>query len=118
MQAYQRMLRVQAIDRELATELNYQEEIAAVRTMWMIVGTFLLCWMPAIIFSFVKYFWLNEKDFENFKNFCLYFLPMLNAALDPVIYALGIKEIRRETKAMFFNCCCWWRRRNYRENES
>lgn len=79
-----------------------QKEVRVAKTMLMVIGTFILCWIPfatCVIMktmgndAIVRY----EKVIETF---CLC-ATHWNAAIDPVIYAYRIKDIRDAIKNTF-----------------
>lgn len=69
------------------------------KTLSMIVGSFLICWMPMI---FCLLFAKNHDKKLNEKLWMLIkMLPHFNSAIDPIIYAYRIKDVRDAVKALF-----------------
>lgn len=80
---------------------NY--EIQAAHTLAMIVGTFIVLWTPGI----ACIFWMSVSRNRDFPLDLIQFttiLVHLNAAIDPIIYAYRMNNIREAMKT-FFSCC-------------
>ena len=85
----------------------------ALVTTLLILGSFILCWMPHCVFEVtlliqVK---INRVSVETSEvmlttiNNYLYNLLLINAVLDPIIYASRLKEIRSGYKVVYEACC-------------
>lgn len=82
-----------------------RKERKATTTVAMIVGTFILCWLPNTLVSIIHFF--VTKDYEcnayTFGEFWLLSLPIsfINSLLDPLIYVLRNREFKFAIKALF-----------------
>lgn len=77
-------------------------EIRAAITLAMIVGTFIVLWSPGIISMFIMSITKN-RDFHIDILELSTILVHLNAAIDPIIYAYRMNNIR-EALHKFFKC--------------
>lgn len=73
-----------------------QKEVRVAKTMLMIIGTFIVCWIPFATCVIIKTIGNGAiVRFEKvIETFCLC-ATHWNAAIDPVIYAYRIKDIRK-----------------------
>lgn len=85
----------------------------AVTTTLLILGTFLICWLPMCLFQMVLIIqvkidpapiqkWLHILSKADMY---LYDLLMLNAICDPIIYAVRMREIRLGYRRFFCQRC-------------
>ncbi|XP_006818345.1 putative G-protein coupled receptor No18 [Saccoglossus kowalevskii] len=84
----------------------------AVVTLGIIVGMFLLCWLPYQIITAVTV--LCRKSQCEVSRILRNYLAMLvnaNSGINPIIYAYRIKEFRRTFKSMFRAVFCRQRHR-------
>lgn len=80
-------------------------EIRATKTMSFVIGSFIICWIPLAIKNIIEIIVdpdavLYGKDHvwhTILKNFC-YCAVHFNSAIDPIIYAFRIGDVRRATK--------------------
>lgn len=82
---------------------NQLEEIKIVKTMGLIIGSFIICWLPVMI-TFVAVAFTNDANyfqhlfgtyFGNFLSEFMTYHGLFNTVIDPVIYALRMKEFRK-----------------------
>lgn len=73
--------------------------IEVTKNVYIVVGVFLLCWVPLGIINVYNYF--CEYCFNNFDiiNFAIVFSHS-SAAINPMIYAYRIREIRNALKSL------------------
>lgn len=95
------------------------KEQKAAKTLGIVVGVFILCWLPFFItnllFAMCKYcvFYPNIL-FPVFTWF-----GYLNSGMNPIIYALSMRDFRRAFSKILFMCCPKYglmRRRNPYDN--
>lgn len=81
-----------------------QNEIRAAKTMSLVVGSYVLCWIPATIyFLFViareELLKLEVRTNYNYAYYTqLAVTTYVNTLADPLIYASRVKEVRDVTK--------------------
>jgi adenosine receptor A2b len=84
-----------------ATELLKQrKEVRAAKTLAMIVGTFLIAWMPAVLEVIIVSL-TEDRQHSNGLVVMSAVLLHLNTAADPLIYAYRMKNIREAIKRVF-----------------
>lgn len=82
--------------------LNHEEEIKVAKTISIVVGSFLFCWFPITI-NLLGISISRDRNFfydsigRNF-NLCTICCTHLNSAIDPIIYAFRMKEVRKAVK--------------------
>lgn len=80
--------------------MKQRNEIRAANTLAMIVGTFIVLWMPGIISLFIMALTGNREfplDILELSTILVHF----NASLDPLIYAYRMRNIREALKKIF-----------------
>lgn len=82
--------------------LKQKNEFKAAQTLAMIVGTFIVLWMPGIISLFIMAITKNRDFHIDILEFST-ILVHLNSAIDPLIYAYRMHNIREALKR-FFKC--------------
>lgn len=93
---------------------NLKREKKAFRTLGLILGALLICWLPFFVtlplMSILKHRGVVFKD-ENTENtwFTITFwLGYCNSALNPFVYAFSNRAIQRAFRQVLFKryCCC------------
>lgn len=79
-----------------------EREEKAAKTLSLIVVSFIVCWLPMTISFFVFGFKKDRGFTEEILDVCI-ILSHFNSAIDPLIYAYRIKDIR-ETVKSFLRC--------------
>jgi hypothetical protein len=88
------------------------QEIRALSSLFMIAGSFVVCWLPATIATF----FVNrvEDPTQFYRVFCFTGpLALVNAVIDPVVYYYRSNGFRSSLKVLvrqFRNrgyCECW-----------
>lgn len=79
--------------------LTNQKEVKVAKTMLLVIGSFILCWIPFAICVVIKTVGndSNSSFAKVVETFCLC-ATHWNASIDPVIYAYRIKDIREAIK--------------------
>ncbi|KAK2158974.1 hypothetical protein LSH36_161g15002 [Paralvinella palmiformis] len=94
----------------------------AIVTTLLILGTFILCWLPLCIFTIVLVILVSINPAVIVQNtqvlykvdLYLFNLMLLNAIADPIIYAARVKEVQFGYRRL----CCRRRWRRRRSNAS
>lgn len=80
----------------------HRMEVRASNTLAMVVGTFIVLWTPGIISLFIMSI-TNNRDLHVEILQLSTILVHLNAAVDPIIYAYRMKNVR-EALNTFLKC--------------
>lgn len=78
-----------------------KKEHKTAKTLSMVVGSFLICWLPLTISYFCFAVGNHEVSVNVLGIFTI--LSHFNSAIDPLIYALRIKDVR-ETIMNLLKC--------------
>lgn len=83
------------------SEVTRNREYKMAKTLSMVVGSFIICWLPMTISYTV--FALKEEKFSGEILDVLSVMSHFNSVIDPLIYAFRIKDVR-ETMKSFLRC--------------
>lgn len=93
---------------ESVQKTRQKEEVEMTKTMLMIVITFFVGWMPITVNCLAVLVTKNSRVFHEYsESFGLCFgmftlvATYVNSALDPLIYAYRMKEVREDIKSLF-----------------
>jgi hypothetical protein len=82
-----------------------KKERKATTTVAMIVGTFILFWLPTTLVSIIQFIITrdNKCNAYTFGEFWLLCLPIsfINSLLDPLIYVIRNREFKLAIKSLF-----------------
>ncbi|KAK3108213.1 hypothetical protein FSP39_003329 [Pinctada imbricata] len=95
-------------------------------TTLVIIGTFVVCWLPYMTFQVVMVIQIHidsesvQKLFAIFlkTNKYLYALLLVNCILDPIIYAVRLKHVQQGYIHMLARCSKVYRRKIHEEEVS
>lgn len=83
-------------------------QVKIAKTFMLLVGVYILCWTPMTINLIIQ---AASNDPMILKNSALYIFYSLsiwaahfNSAIDPIIYAYKIKDIRNSIKQVLLPC--------------
>lgn len=83
---------------------RFRMETKAAKTLAIIVGLFILCWLPFFTIYVIRPFCENCIDPLLFS--ILFWLGYCNSAVNPMIYALFSKDFRFAFKRIICKCFC------------
>ncbi|KAL6102637.1 sphingosine 1-phosphate receptor 2 [Pungitius pungitius] len=97
-------VRIYLLVRHSQQEATTQASVALLKTVTIVLGVFIMCWLPA--------FTILLLDTSCRMQFCpilskaefFFGFATLNSALNPVIYTLRSKDMRKEFLRVL---CCW-----------
>lgn len=83
---------------------RFRMETKAAKTLGIIVGGFIFCWLPFFTIYLVRAF--CEDCFDPLLFSVLFWLGYCNSAINPLIYALFSKDFRFAFKRIICKCFC------------
>lgn len=84
---------------------RFRMETKAAKTLALIVGGFILCWLPFFTMYMIRAF--CEICIEPLLFSILFWLGYCNSAINPLIYALFSKDFRIAFKTILYKCLCF-----------
>ncbi|TNN19377.1 Dopamine receptor 2 [Schistosoma japonicum] len=98
---------------------KFVREQKAAKTLGIIMGLFILCWLPFficnILIAFNPYS-LNNSDIFKQIYILVTWLGYINSCINPIIYAHSMREFRRAFKRLL--CCHWWHQKQIQLRKS
>lgn len=83
---------------------RFRMETKAAKTLAIIVGGFILCWLPFFTMYMIRAF--CQLCIEPLLFSILFWLGYCNSAINPLIYALFSNEFRMAFKKILYKCLC------------
>lgn len=83
---------------------RFRMETKAAKTLAIIVGGFIFCWLPFFTIYLIRAF--CEECIESLLFSILFWLGYCNSAVNPFIYALFSKDFRFAFKRVIYRCFC------------
>lgn len=83
---------------------RFRMETKAAKTLAIIVGLFILCWLPFFTMYVIRAF--CDDCIEPLVFSCFFWLGYCNSAVNPMIYALFSKDFRFAFKRIICKCFC------------
>lgn len=84
---------------------RFRMETKAAKTLALIVGGFILCWLPFFTMYMIRAF--CQLCIEPLLFSILFWLGYCNSAINPLIYALFSKDFRIAFKTILYKCLCF-----------
>lgn len=84
---------------------RFRMETKAAKTLGLIVGGFILCWLPFFTMYMIRAF--CQLCIEPLLFSVLFWLGYCNSAINPLIYALFSKDFRTAFKTILYKCLCF-----------
>ena len=83
-------------------KLEAKRERKAARTLAIITGTFIMCWLPFFILALVRPFCKDSCVYPNVLMSIINWLGYLNSLLNPVIYTIFNPDFRSAFRKILF----------------
>ncbi|XP_067425050.1 sphingosine 1-phosphate receptor 3 [Emydura macquarii macquarii] len=93
---------VKSSSRNVTNHNNTERSMALLRTVVIVVGVFIACWSPLFILLLIDVACSVKECAILYKADWFIALAVLNSAMNPIIYTLASKEMRRA----FFRLVC------------
>uniref|UniRef100_A0A183KH77 G_PROTEIN_RECEP_F1_2 domain-containing protein n=1 Tax=Schistosoma curassoni TaxID=6186 RepID=A0A183KH77_9TREM len=98
---------------------KFAREQKAAKTLGIIMGLFIICWLPFfvcnILIAFNPYS-LNQNNVFKQVHILVTWLGYINSCINPIIYAHSMHEFRRAFKRLL--CFHWWYRKKIQLRKS
>lgn len=91
---------------------RFRMETKAAKTLGIIVGGFIFCWLPFFTMYLIRAF--CEECIHPLLFSILFWLGYCNSAINPCIYALFSKDFRFAFKRIICRCFCAQRSGSFR----
>lgn len=95
---------VKSSSRKVTMHSNSERSIALLRTVIIVVGVFIACWTPIFVLLLVDVACEHRRCSVLLKADWFIGLAMLNSAMNPVIYTLASREMRRAFFCLVCGC--------------
>lgn len=93
---------VKSSSRKVMKHSNSEHSMALLRTVIIVVGVFIVCWMPIFVLLLTDVACTMRQCPILLKDEWFIAMAMMNSAMNPVIYTLASREMRRA----FFGLLC------------
>nr|ANO38986.1 GCR004 [Schmidtea mediterranea] len=87
-----------------------QKEHKAAKTLGIIMGVFIVCWLPFFLWMTIKNACLRCPELHPILVDTLFWIGYFNSTLNPAIYAFYQQDFRRAFKIQLKSCCCIFQR--------
>ncbi|XP_034046396.1 sphingosine 1-phosphate receptor 2 [Thalassophryne amazonica] len=97
-------VRIYLIVRSSHQEATNSQAYSLLKTVTIVLGVFIMCWLPAFTILLLDTFCRKQSCPILAKANIFFGFATLNSALNPVIYTLRSKDMRKEFLRLL---CCW-----------
>lgn len=95
---------VKSSSRKVTKHSNSEHAMALLRTVIIVVGVFIVCWMPLFVLLLIDVACKPNQCSILLKADWFIALAMINSAMNPMIYTLASKEMRRAFIKLLCGC--------------
>ncbi|CAL8270887.1 unnamed protein product [Lota lota] len=82
-----------------------QKYLALLKTVTIVLGVFIACWLPLFVFLLLDFFCGTKKCTVLYKADYFLGIAMFNSLLNPIIYTLTSKDMRRAILCLLCRRC-------------
>ncbi|XP_067829018.1 sphingosine 1-phosphate receptor 2-like [Heptranchias perlo] len=97
-------VRIYLIVRSSHRETAAPPSLALLKTVTIVLGVFIVCWTPTFIILLLDFAYLGNNCKILYKAEYFLGLATLNSAMNPIIYTLRSRDMRRAFMRVL--CCC------------
>lgn len=95
---------VKSSSRKVTKHSNSERSIALLRTVIIVVGVFIACWTPIFILLLIDVACEHRRCSVLLKADWFIALAVINSAMNPIIYTLASREMRRAFCCLVCGC--------------
>uniref|UniRef100_A0A8C8RW80 G-protein coupled receptors family 1 profile domain-containing protein n=1 Tax=Pelusios castaneus TaxID=367368 RepID=A0A8C8RW80_9SAUR len=96
--------RIYCIVRSSHAEIASAHTLALLKTVTIVLGAFIVCWSPTFVILLLDASCATKACPILYKAEYFFFFATFNSAVNPVIYTLRSKDMRKEFLRLL---CCW-----------
>uniref|UniRef100_A0A8D0DTD0 Sphingosine-1-phosphate receptor 2 n=1 Tax=Salvator merianae TaxID=96440 RepID=A0A8D0DTD0_SALMN len=97
-------VRIYRIVRSSHAEIAGSQTISLLRTVTIVLGAFIICWLPAFTILLIDASCARKSCTILYQSKYFFAFATLNSAINPLIYTLRSKDMRKEFLRVL---CCW-----------
>ncbi|KAF7240244.1 Sphingosine 1-phosphate receptor 2 [Varanus komodoensis] len=97
-------VRIYCIVRSSHAEMATSHAVSLLRTVTIVLGAFIICWLPAFIILLIDTSCPRKACTILYQAKYFFAFATLNSAINPIIYTLRSKDMKKEFLRVL---CCW-----------